>query len=169
MIVRNLTAEDTERFYNMLCRLDEETEYMMYEPGEREKNTKDLILLKSNIEAAENGKDLLLGAFSEDNEIVGFIWADRGKLNRIRHTAYIVTGIRQAYRRRGIGSEFFHHLETWAKENGIIRLELTVECENTAAKSLYEKHGFHVEGIRTGSMQVNGRLVDEYYMAKIME
>ena len=99
-------------------------------------------------------------------EIVGYIWAERGKLNRIKHTAYIVIGIRRAYQRRGLGSEFFCLLDKWAKENGIVRLELTVECDNTGAKHLYEKHGFAVEGIRPKSMKVNGRFVDEYYMGK---
>lgn len=47
-------------------------------------------------------------------------------------------------------------------------LELTVECPNRAAKHLYEKSGFKVEGIKTKSMLVNGNYVDEYYMAKIL-
>ena len=69
--------------------------------------------------------------------------------------------------------ENFYHmmcqLDEWAGENGIVRLELTVECVNTGAKLLYEKHGFKVEGIRPKSMKVNGRFVDEYYMGKILD
>ena len=84
------------------------------------------------------------------------------------HTADIVVGIREAYRRQRIGSKFFQRLDDWAQENGIIRLELSVECENIAAKNLYEKSGFKVEGIRKKSMKVGGRFVDEYYMGKIM-
>ena len=59
------------------------------------------------------------------------------------------------------------NLDEWAKENGIVRLELTVECHNKAARHLYEKSGFEIEGIRTKSMFVEGTFVDEYYMAKI--
>lgn len=168
MIFRMIRESDTEDFYQMLCRLDEETEYMMYEPGERQLRTNDTERLRSSIEAAASGGDLLLGAVKEDGEIVGFIWAERGKLNRILHTAYVVVGIRQEYRRQGIGTEFFERLDDWARENGVIRLELTVECENVNAVKLYEKHGFSKEGIRSGSMKVNGRLVDEYYMGKII-
>ena len=69
--------------------------------------------------------------------------------------------------------ENFYHmmcrLDEWAGKNGIVRLELTVECVNTGAKLLYEKHGFKVEGIRPKSMKVNGRFVDEYYMGKILD
>ena len=56
-----------------------------------------------------------------------------------------------------------------AKESGIVRLELTVECENDGAKTLYERMGFEIEGIRPKSMKVNGRFVDEYYMGKILK
>ena len=67
-----------------------------------------------------------------------------------------------------IGSKFFNMLDEWAGENGIVRLELTVECVNTGAKHLYEKNGLIVEGIRSKSMKVNDRFVDEYYMGKIL-
>lgn len=169
MIYRTLTQNDTEAFFEMMCRLDEETEYMMYEPGERREKTKSLDRLRSNIEAANSGGDFLLAAVTEEGEIAGYIWGSRGDLNRVLHTAYIVIGIRKAWRRQGIGTEFFNRLDTWAKENGLVRLELTVECPNTGAKALYEKHGFTVEGVRPKSMKVNGVYVDEYYMGKILE
>lgn len=79
-----------------------------------------------------------------------------------------MTGILEAYRGQGIGSELLSHLDQWAKQEGIVRLELTVECPNLAARHLYEKNGFEVEGIRKQSMLVDGSYVDEYYMAKIL-
>ena len=42
-----------------------------------------------------------------------------------------------------------------------------METPNAAAKSLYEKQGFAVEGIKKKTMKVNGSYVDEYCMAKI--
>ena len=168
MVFRTINANDTENFFHMMCRLDEETDYMMYEPGERQERTKDLNRLAGIIEEAESGGDFLICAANETGEIVGFIWAERGKLKRVRHSAYVVTGIRSAYRRQGIGTELFFRLDDWAKKNGIIRLELTVECPNTAAKRLYEKRGFAVEGIKRKTMKVNGSYVDEYCMGKII-
>lgn len=169
MIYRKVTPEDTEDFFEMMCRLDEETGFMMYEPGERLEKTRDLGFLKAKIEAAYSGSDLLICAENDLSGIVGFIWADKGKLNRTAHSAYIVTGILKAYRRHGIGTEFFRQLDEWARGNGVTRLELTVVCENTAAVRLYEKCGFVIEGRRVGSMKINGKLSDEYYMAKIVE
>ena len=60
-------------------------------------------------------------------------------------------------------------MEKWARSEGIIRLELTVECPNIAARVLYEKNGFVVEGIRSKSMKVNGEFVDEFYMSRIID
>lgn len=55
MVFRTINANDTENFFQMMCRLDEETDYMMYEPGERQERTKDLTRLTGIIEAAESG------------------------------------------------------------------------------------------------------------------
>ena len=169
MLIRPIALDDVENFYHMMCRLDEETEYMMYEPGERQLKANNLDDLKERIEVAVSGEDFLMVAVNDNEEIVGYIWAERGKMNRISHTAYIITGIRKAYHRQGIGSEFFNMIDEWAGKNGIVRLELTVECVNTGAKHLYEKNGFIVEGVRPKSMKVNGRFVDEYYMGKILD
>ena len=105
---------------------------------------------------------------TENDKIVGYIRAERGKFERNFHTAYIVIGILKKYRGKGIGTPFFNNLDLWAKTNNIVRLELTVECCNNTAKNLYEKNGFKIEGIRKKSMFVAGSFVDEFYMAKIL-
>lgn len=168
MLIRPIENNDVQDFYNMLCRLDAETEYMLLEAGEREAKTKDLSRLTALIAATIEGDDMLLVAVSDSSEIIGFIWAQRGTANRTLHTAYIVVGIREGYRGQGIGTEFFRRLDEWAMAKGIIRLELTVVAGNDIAKHLYEKSGFVVEGVRAKSMKINGRLTDEYYMAKII-
>ena len=66
-----------------------------------------------------------------------------------------------------IGSKLFSELDIWAIENNITRLELSVICSNTIAKHLYEKNGFKVEGIKKNAMIIDGKYVDEFFMAKI--
>lgn len=167
IICRNLGVEEVEDFWNFLNALDVETNYMMYEPNEREQRTS-IQELKDDIQSnVINGNDFLQIA-TEDNKIIGYIRAERGKFNRISHTVYIVIGILKNYSGKGIGSTFFENLDKWAKENNIIRLELTVECHNKVARRLYEKNGFEIEGIRAKSMFVEGEFIDEYYMAKIL-
>ncbi len=168
MNIRKIRTEDAEKFFEMCCQIDEETSFMMYESGERRQRVRDIGNLKQNIDKSIAGVDFVLVA-EDEAELVGFMSAQRGEYNRILHSAYIVAGIKKAYQGRGIGREFFALLDDWARENDIIRLELTVECTNVNAISLYEKFGFKKEGLREKSMKVDGVFVDEYYMAKIIE
>ena len=69
----------------------------------------------------------------------------------------------------GIGSKLFSELDKWARENNLTRLELTVVSSNMVAKYLYEKNGFEIEGTRKNAMIIDGKYVDEYYMAKLYE
>lgn len=163
MIIRKVKSEDANNLLSMLLSLDKETKYMLLEPNEREN---DVSRVQEMIQQSINGSNLLLVAEEEDN-IVGFMSAERSMLKRIKHTAYIVVGIREIYRGKGIGTNFFSELDLWAKENLITRLELTVMCPNIIAKHLYEKNGFEVEGIKKRSILVDGEYVDEFYMAKL--
>ena len=163
---RPIGAADAEAFWRFLCRLDEETEYMMYEPGERAESGS-AERLKGFLARAEAAGDLRLGVW-EGEEIAGFISADRGSCRRNAHTAYVVVGIRPPWQHQGLGAELFRRLEAWARERGLARLELTVECPNAAALALYKKSGFEIEGLRRRSMRVNGQFVDEYEMAKLI-
>lgn len=97
-------------FWNLLNALDIETNYMMYEPEERAQSTNIQELsadIRSNV---INGNDFLQVA-SEDNKIVGYIRAERGRLRRNFHTAYIVVGILKACAGKGIGTTFFKKLD----------------------------------------------------------
>ncbi|HIX14888.1 MAG TPA: GNAT family N-acetyltransferase [Candidatus Hungatella pullicola] len=161
---RSLQLNDREEFWNMMNQLDYETKFMMYEPGERRK---DLSRIEKLIQDSVEGTDFLLAA-QADGQIVGYISAQRGRLKRVCHSAYVVTGIREGYRGLGIGTRFFRELDLWAEKNNIRRLELTVLCSNQTAKHLYEKQGFYVEGRKQDSMYIDGKWQDEYYMAKIM-
>ncbi len=167
IIFKELCIEEVDCFWNLLNALDIESNYMMYEPKERERCT-NIRELRTDIQSnVINGNDFLQVA-SEDDKIVGYIRAERGKFQRIFHTAYIVVGILRDYCGKGIGTTLFENLDKWASEHGIRRLELTVECRNHAARHLYEKSGFKIEGIREKSMRVEGNFIDEYYMAKIL-
>ena len=165
--IRSLQPGDADGFWRFLNELDSETEYMMYEPGERAQCSSPESTAARLRGALAQGSDLLLGAF-DAGPPVGYLWAERGALRRVAHTAYIVTGVLAAYRGRGIGTAFFERLDDWARTSGLSRLELTVECTNEAAIRLYRRIGFAVEGVRRKSMCVDGAFVDEYYMGKMV-
>ncbi|MCY7111500.1 GNAT family N-acetyltransferase [Streptococcus oralis] len=95
--------------------------------------------------------------------------AEKEKVNRTAHLAYIVLGVLKDYRGQGIGTEFFKRLDFWVQENKIVRLESSVETNNDVAIHLYQKNDFEVEGRKTKTMLVKGKYRDEYVMAKINE
>lgn len=160
MKIREIDKGEVRMYFKCLKKIDQETKFMMFEPDERQYDEN---LITSYL---TNKDDLFIGAFSE-HEIVGFLSAKRGSFKRIRHSAYIVIGIRQAFQRQGIGSKLFDKLDEWARKNQLKRLELTVEVSNTPAINLYEKQGFSIEGIKRKTMLVDGEFVDEYMMAKL--
>lgn len=164
MIIRKVETKDSEKFLNMLIQLDHETNNMMFEPGERKTTIEEM---ESNINNIYKSKSLILVA--EDNgNIVGFLSAERGFANRIKHSAYIVIGVLKDYRGRKIGAGLFEEMEKWASESDITRLELTVMKHNEGAIQLYKKMGFEIEGTKEKSLIVDGKYVDEYYMRKIL-
>lgn len=162
--IRKIELKDTYNFYDMKCKLDHETRFMMFEPNERKSKNSALKELNESLEFG----DLILIAENEAKEIVGYLVAERGRYNRIYHTAYIIVGILKYYQNCGIGTKFFEELNIWSSDREIFRLELTVEVDNEKAIQLYEKMGFKIEGRREKSMKVDGSFVDEYYMAKLL-
>lgn len=164
MVIRNIEYRDAENFLDMLLHLDNETKYMMYEPDER---PKDIEYINSMIQHFESEKDLILIA-NVSGKIVGYLTAEKGPFNRVKHSAFVVVGILSLFHGQGIGSALFKVLEDWAIQNKITRLELTVMCNNTGAIHLYEKNGFEIEGVKRNSIMVDDKCVDEYYMAKLI-
>ena len=160
MVIRRLVDTDARKFYDCLKIIDSETNFMMFEPDERVWNEE---RISKNLKDENN---LVLGVI-DDEKIVGFLTAQRGVFRRIRHTAYIVIGIQKNYCNRKIGTKLFQMLDDWALQNKIVRLELTVVCENKGAIRLYEKSGFSIEGTKKKTMYVDGKYVDEYMMSKI--
>lgn len=168
MLIRPIRTTDAASYLEMLLTLDQTTQTMMFEPGERN-STADSI--QAMIEEYDQNGSLILvadGNADAGPEIVGFLSAELGPYNRIRHTAYIVAGILPEYQGRGIGTELFKELTAWAIRKGFARLELTVMCHNESAIRLYQKSGFEIEGVKRRSMRVNGEFVDEYYMARLL-
>jgi ribosomal protein S18 acetylase RimI-like enzyme len=164
--IRRIQENDAEGFLKLCRALDEETAFMLLEPGERqtaiteERERIERLLAKDNqtILVAEEG-----GRF------VGYVAASGGRYARNHHCAYLVMGVLQSYAGQGIGTRLFEEIETWARQQGLRRLELTVMAHNRAGVALYQKRGFEIEGTRRHSLFVKSEPVDEYYMGKLLD
>ena len=165
MLVRTAREGDAEALLGLLKRLDDESRFMMYEPGERTTTVGEQREILGAILACGNGTFLLA---EEDGRPVGFLEATGGAFRRNRHVAHLVLGVLGEHSGRGIGTALMGEVERWARGRGVHRLELTVMAHNAAAVALYEKAGFAIEGTRRHSLLVDGSYVDEYYMAKLL-
>ena len=63
----------------------------------RAKGQRIFLIIESIIRDSVEGHDFLLVA-ETDNKLIGYISAQKGRMNRIAHSAYIVVGILTDYR-----------------------------------------------------------------------
>ncbi|WP_456278658.1 N-acetyltransferase family protein [Bacillus sp. AK128] len=166
MRIREIKVEDAPLFLNLAKQLDEETAFMLFEPGERKTTVEQQAEGLKRILSQENS---MIFVAEEKDQLVGFLGAMGGGNNRKKHSAYIVIGILKDFHGRGIGSALFDTLFVWAKEKGIYRTELTVMTHNEKGIALYEKMGFKREGTKKASLRINGKWVDEYYYSRLLE
>ncbi|MDR4889752.1 GNAT family N-acetyltransferase [Fredinandcohnia sp. QZ13] len=165
MLVREITPEDAENFVKLTQQVENTSEYMHWEAGERKVSPDQQRKMIERIGSDENSTIFVA---EEDNQLIGFLMAIGGNARRNKHSVYIVIGILKDFRGKGVGTKLFKQLEKWALTQQIHRLELTVVTQNKAGLSLYKKMGFEIEGTKRHSLLIGGVFVDEYYMAKIL-
>lgn len=165
MIIREIKEIDAEEFFNLCKKLDEETQFMILEPGERITTVGEQLNQIKSVLSKDNQTILV----AENNgQLIGYIGVYGGRYKRNKHSVYIVIGILQNFTWQGIGTSLFLELEKWAHQKKVRRLELTVMVHNEAAIALYKKMGFEIEGTKRHSLFINGSYVDEYYMSKLL-
>ncbi|RJP67035.1 MAG: GNAT family N-acetyltransferase [Ignavibacteriales bacterium] len=163
---REISESDSKSFLDLMLKLDEETDFMMYEVGERSRSVQ---LQSDEIKKiiSSNNSTIYLAL---DNKIpVGFIVAEGGTFKRNAHCCYLAIGVLKNYSGRGIGKTLFSKIFDWGDKHNIIRFELTVMCHNEAAVNLYKKLGFEIEGVKRTSLIINGKRIDEFYMSKVKQ
>lgn len=165
MNIRKAEVDDAEALLNLFNRLDHETDFMLFQRGERNITIEEQVKKLESWEAASSG---VMFVASIGGEIVGFVVGVGGTANRNRHSLHIAIGILQAFCGQGIGATLMRGIESWAIEHCFHRLELTVMAHNSRAIALYKKRGFEQEGIKRHALLVNGLYVDEFYMAKLV-
>lgn len=163
--IRTIQLADAEPLLQLQHQLDRETQFMLFEPGERTRTSAEQHRYIEHLQA--EGHSTIFVA-EDGGQLVGYLSATGSALKRVRHTAYIVIGIRKAYTGQGIGTNFFAALEEWASQKHLHRLELTVMAHNQAGIALYQKRGFVIEGTKKHAIVLNGEYIDEYAMAKLL-
>lgn len=164
VVIRPAAPEDAAALLELKLALDDETPFMMLEPGERRETAAELA---AHIAAlARRGNCALLVADVRD-ALVGYVEAEGGAFARNRGCASIVLGVRQSWSGRGIGSALVREVVAWADRHDVHRLELTVRVDNARAIALYRRCGFEVEGTRRQALRVSATYADELWMARL--
>ncbi len=163
--IRHITIEDAAAYLNLRARLDDETKFMMLEPGERQSTIEQERERLGALLATDNSMVFLA---ESDGSLIGFLWASGGTYRRNHHAVHIVIGIRAAHTNQGIGTQLFQACEAWARERGLHRLELTVMTNNLLGIALYKKMGFRLEGTAPDALRIDGAYVDLHYMSKLL-
>lgn len=166
-MIRLGRASDSKALHELQCRLDEQTDLMLLEPGERGKTDSALRRRLATQEEA-GGFDLVAPDGADPSRFVGWLSVEVLPDARARHSRYVVIGVDQDASGRGVGSELMRRGLEEAGHRGLRRLELTVMTDNHRAIGLYLRHGFLVEGLRRQAVLRAGRPVDEYHMGLLL-
>jgi RimJ/RimL family protein N-acetyltransferase len=161
---REAELTDAAALLALMRSLDLETSSMLLEPDERTEDEHDIAADLAATAAADNSVVMLAQA---DGRLIGYAGARGGRFRRRAATAQVVIGVLATASGRGVGSGLLRELDLWAPGHGVHRLELTVMAHNERAAALYQRVGYIVEGRARESLFVDGRLVDELYMAKL--
>lgn len=165
MYIREIQLSDSEAYLNLCKEIDAESEFLLFEEGERPTT---LQQQKDRIEELEGRNNSTIFVVEKEGKLIGYLIAIGGQAKRNKHSVYIVVGIKKAFTGQGIGTRLFETLEKWAKEKSVTRLELGVMSSNIAAFLLYKKMGFELEGVKKNAFYVNGNFINEYMMAKFL-
>lgn len=164
--LRTIREEDAQQFLRLCRQLDEETHFMMFEPGER---TTTLAQQRERFRRVLAQANQTILVAEDAGQLVGYISGLGGDCRRNWKTVQIVIGILQSYSGQGIGKRMFQAIEEWAVTQGLHRLELTVMAHNQRGIALYQRMGFQVEGVKRDDLFVDGGFVDQYMMAKLLD
>lgn len=153
MQIRQIQQQDAESFIEFFKQLDAETEFMLFEIGERPTLLSQQIEFIRKLELSVN--EVIFVAIHQQH-IIGFIALSRKPFNKVKHCFQLVIGVLENYRGKNLANELYQCAEQWAIDQGAIRIELSVIQENIRAIKFYEKLGFEKEGIRKKAYSARG-------------
>ncbi|MBA2174627.1 GNAT family N-acetyltransferase [Halobacillus locisalis] len=163
--MREAEVKDAPALARLMNDLEKESNFLLFEPNERQMSAKQAEQMIQNFNSKENSTVWL--AFDE-GRVIGHVTCIGGGVKRNAHCAKVVAGIQRDQQGKGIASSLLERVKEWAVHSGIHRLELSVMVHNEAAFHVYKKAGFEVEGRLKHSLCVDGNWIDEYMMALLL-
>ena len=165
-MIRTAGPGDAAALLRLKQRLDRETSFMLLEADERDTSAQ---AVADELEAVARAENSAVIVAESGDELVGYVELTGGAFRRNRATGYLVIGVLAEASGQGVGTGLLAEAKRWAASVGLHRLELTVMAHNHRAIGLYERMGFDAEGRRSQCLTIDGRFVDELYMAVILD
>lgn len=103
----------------------------------------------------------------DDGTVIGYVRLNQpGPLPSHAHVL-VINGlaVAPAHQGKGVGRQLLTAAMEQAQRRGARKLSLRVLAPNAPARRLYEDFGFVVEGVSTKEFLLNGRYVDDVFMA----
>ena len=168
VLIRPAMAADAPA-YNVYRReiADEPENGITYWPGEYWRTVEQD---REHIERiiADEAQQILLAVANGD--IVGQCGCGGSSKRALHHAVGLGIDVHRDYRHQGVGRALMQAMLDWARAHPAIRrVELDVFTHNLPAISLYLKFGFVVEGRKKHAYFKDGRYVDAYLMALLLE
>lgn len=168
IIFRSITPDDAESFLKFREQVPHDSTNTMQYVGMQfpsiEETTKRLA-------AQQDDKIILnIGAF-DSGKVIGYLNFRRENPEHpwVQHLGQFGMMILKEYWGQGIGKRLLELQEEHARRCGIIRIEAMVRVKNDRGVSLYEHSGYKIEGTRRRAAKINGELLDEFFIAKILD
>lgn len=115
MEIRQIEIQDAESLIKFFSQLDVETEFMLFEVGERPISLSQQIEYIKTLNTSEN--ETIFVAIDQQH-IVGFIALSRKPFNKVKHCFQLVIGILRNYHGKNLANELYRYAESWAIAQG---------------------------------------------------
>lgn len=107
---------------------------------------------------------VVFGAFIGKG-LVGIAGLRREPLEQVAHKALLWgVFVSPDWRREGLARKIFARVQSFAREEGVLQIQLCVNAENVRARNLYRSLGFKSFGVEPRAMRVGDRYFDEEHM-----
>ncbi len=101
-----------------------------------------------------------------EGEIAGWVHIDAPELDKLRHIAELTVGVREPYRKHGIGGRLLERAMAWAHDAGYQKVYQSLPATNETATELLEEYSWETEAVRKDHYLVGEEFVDEVMMAR---
>jgi len=160
--IRKAVKKDASEVVNYLTKIGGETNFLTFGPGELTTSVSDE---EVSIEEKRNAVTKVMIVAVVGDKVIGILNFTGGTRSRVLHTGEFGVTVLKDYWGQGIGTAMVKQLIRWAKDSNVVRkINLRVRSDNHRAIHVYEKLGFHHEGLTSRDFYVDGDFYDSIRM-----